>query len=181
MSLTNIKMGRIFCPLQSESERGKYMNQQIFRKKSIDRISSPEQLDAYIRVATPSVWLLLAAIVILLMGVCIWGVVGRLDTTLSSVAIVENGQTTVYVRDADISLLREGMEVTLADTEGMITAIAAEPIVVNQDFAEYACYVGGFQEGQWVYAVSVSGSAADGIYSAKILIESVTPMSFVIN
>ena len=157
------------------------MNQDIFRKKSIDRISSPEQLDAYIRVATPSVWLLLMAIVILLTGVCVWGVLGRLDTTLSSVAIVEHGQTTVYVREADVGKLSEGMEVTLGDAEGVITAIGAEPIAVDQDFGEYARHVGGFQEGQWVYGVSVSGSAAEGVYSAEILIESVAPLSFVVN
>lgn len=157
------------------------MNRQIFRQKSIDRISSPEQLDAYIRVATPSVWLLLGAIVILLVGVCVWGMVGRLDTTLSSVAIVEDGQVTVYVREADVAQLKEGMEVTLADTKGVITAIGAEPRVVDQDFGEYARYVGGFQEGQWVYAVLISSSAPEGVYSAKILIESVAPLSFVVN
>ena len=31
------------------------MNEQLFRKKSIDRVSSPEQLDAYLRVANPGV------------------------------------------------------------------------------------------------------------------------------
>ena len=29
------------------------MNEQLFRKKSIDRVSSPEQLNEYIRVANP--------------------------------------------------------------------------------------------------------------------------------
>ena len=46
----------------------------LFREKSLERIASPEQLNAYIRVSTPSVWLLLAAVVILLAGVCVWGV-----------------------------------------------------------------------------------------------------------
>ena len=38
----------------------------IFRKKSIARISSPEQLNDYICVSSPSVWLLLAAVAVLL-------------------------------------------------------------------------------------------------------------------
>lgn len=51
----------------------------IFRKKSIERISSPEQLHDYIRVTTPSVWLVLIAIIILLVGVVIWAVFGKLE------------------------------------------------------------------------------------------------------
>ena len=54
------------------------MNNSIFRQKSIDRISSPEKLDDYIRVTTPSVWITLAAIVILLVGAIIWGIFGEL-------------------------------------------------------------------------------------------------------
>ena len=49
------------------------MSDQIFRKKSLDRISSPEQLNDYIRVANPGIWMILAAVIILLAGVCVWG------------------------------------------------------------------------------------------------------------
>ena len=49
------------------------MNSQLFRKKSVDKVSSPEQLNEYIRVANPGVWMVLAAIVILLAGVVVWG------------------------------------------------------------------------------------------------------------
>lgn len=35
------------------------MSDQIFRKKSLDRISSPEQLNDYIRVANPGIWMIL--------------------------------------------------------------------------------------------------------------------------
>ena len=44
----------------------------IFRQKSIDRVSSPEQLNDYIRVTTPTVWLVLLALVILLLGMLAW-------------------------------------------------------------------------------------------------------------
>lgn len=46
----------------------------IFRKKSLDRVSSPEQLNDYIKVATPGMWLILLAIVIFLVGMIVWGV-----------------------------------------------------------------------------------------------------------
>ena len=67
------------------------MDNKIFRQKSIDKVSSPEKLDDYIRVTTPSVWITLIAIVILLLGAVIWGTLGELtmhneDGTTQTVA-----------------------------------------------------------------------------------------------
>lgn len=50
-----------------------------FRDKSIERVSSPEELNDYIRVATPSVWLVLLATTILLVGMLAWSVLGTVS------------------------------------------------------------------------------------------------------
>ena len=42
-------------------------NNSIFREKSIERVSSPEKLDDYIKVVSPGIWILLAAIIVLLL------------------------------------------------------------------------------------------------------------------
>lgn len=55
------------------------MNDEIFRKESIDRVNSPEQLNDYIRCVRPSVWVALGAIAVLLAGVIVWGVFGQID------------------------------------------------------------------------------------------------------
>jgi len=44
----------------------------IFRKNSLDRISSPEKLNEYIRVSHPSVWIILGAIIVFLIAVIFW-------------------------------------------------------------------------------------------------------------
>ena len=82
------------------------MNDKIFRKKSIDRMSSPEQLNDYIKVTNPGVWMVLAAIVILLVGVCVWGVFGKLETKLSVAAVSQDGQTVLYVKEDDLSAVK---------------------------------------------------------------------------
>ena len=92
------------------------MNQPLFREKSINRISSPEQLNDYIRVSNPSVWILLIAIVLLLVGVCVWGVLGHLDTRLGVAAISEDGSITVYVSEEDVVSLKEGMPLVIASS-----------------------------------------------------------------
>ena len=55
------------------------MSQPIFRQKSMEKISSPEQMNDYIRVSNPSVWMILAAVIVLLAGVCVWGMFGCLE------------------------------------------------------------------------------------------------------
>ena len=50
-------------------------------KKKQDRVSSPEQLNDYIRVTTPSVWLVLAVLVLLLVGILAWSVLGKVEGT----------------------------------------------------------------------------------------------------
>ena len=51
----------------------------IFRKKSMDRVTGPESLNDYIRVTSPSVWIALLALVVLLVGLLAWSVFGRIE------------------------------------------------------------------------------------------------------
>ena len=53
----------------------------VYREKSLERVSSPEQLNDYIRVTTPSVWLVLAAVILLLAGMVAWSILGTVEAT----------------------------------------------------------------------------------------------------
>lgn len=157
------------------------MNGQLFRKKSIERVSSPEQLDEYIRVSNPGIWIVLAAIVILLIGVCVWGVVGHLDTRVSAVAISENGQTMVYIKEAEAASVQIGIPVEINGETYTVTEIAEEPAPVNAQVPAYALHVGDLQNGEWVFTAKLDRAPADGIYPAELIVESVSPMHFVLN
>ncbi len=56
----------------------------IFRKKSLERVTSPEQLNDYIKVTTPSVWIILAATLILIVGTLVWAVLGKIRVNTES-------------------------------------------------------------------------------------------------
>ena len=157
------------------------MNEQLFRKKSIDRVSSPEQLDAYLRVANPGVWLVIIAIAVLLVGVCVWGILGHLDTTVNAVAVCENGAVTLYVKDEDGNGVLSGMEVRIGEDSAAVTAISPLPINAGAELNDYVCHIGGFGAEDWVYAVQADAVLPEGVHSAKIIVESVPPMSFVMN
>lgn len=131
------------------------MNQQLFRKSSIDRVSSPEQLNDYIRVTSPGVWLVLAAVIVLLMGACVWGIFGRLETKITVPVQVAGGEARLVLED--------GQQV---DPDA--------PVVIGgRKFSL------GIAEGVGAYSISVD--LPDGEYQAEIVTESVAPMSFVFN
>ena len=157
------------------------MSNSIFRKKSLERISSPEQLNDYIRVSNPSVWMVLLAIIILLAGVCVWGAVGHMDTKLPVLAVTENGVVTAYVKEADAAKVPAEATVFIEGAEGKVLAVGAQPVPVDTSFTEYMRHVGSLEEGEWVYAVTLDTDCADGVYAAQIIIDSVSPMSFVLN
>lgn len=164
------------------------MDNHLFRQKSIEQVSSPEQLNDYIRVSNPSVWMILTAVIVLLTGVCIWGVFGHLDTTVGCVCISDGGRNVVYIKETDMVSVEtrntsvvEGMCVTVGGQEYEIKAIGTEPVSVSEDFSEYAMHIGNLKNGEWVYEATLEAVLPDGIYVAEIVVESVNPMSFVIN
>jgi len=53
----------------------------IFRKSITDKLTSPEQLTDYIKVTSPSVWVTLTALFILLICFFVWCVYGRVEIT----------------------------------------------------------------------------------------------------
>ena len=157
------------------------MNNQLFRQKSVDKVSSPEQLNEYIRVANPGVWLVLAAIVILLAGVIVWGCIGHLDTTLAAAVVADGGEAVIYVKESDAPVLDLGMTVRTDAWEYTITEISAVPIKVDESLSEYAVHASGLTMGEWAYIVKISGAPADGVHKAEIVIESISPISFILN
>ena len=162
---------------------GSNMDRSIFRKESLDRISSPEQLNDYIHVTNPGVWLIMSAVIILLTGVCVWSIFGRLDTTVSVGAVTEQNQTICYVKESDIQSVELGMPVRIDEQEYRIYDISPQPVRVDDTFAQYLLHVGALAEGEWAYAVTLDGVYGENgtIQAAEIVIESIAPMRFILN
>ena len=157
------------------------MNEKLFRKASIDRVNSPEQLNEYIRVARPAVWLILAVVVALLLGVIIWGVFGTVETNVTAGVAVDEEGAICYVLSGDAAKLEAGMTVTIGNATGSIQGIADAPVSASA-LSDYLRYLTGFSEGDFCYAASLDLSGvAQGEYAATITVSSIHPISFVIH
>jgi HlyD family secretion protein len=64
------------------------MEKTIFRQVSLERLSSPEQLDQILRVTDPRTWVGLIAIFLLLLTTIFWGFKGSITTTASGQGVV---------------------------------------------------------------------------------------------
>jgi hypothetical protein len=55
-----------------EKEELLAMKSELFRKESVEKITSPEDLNTYVKVLNPRVWLILAGIAIAIIGLVIF-------------------------------------------------------------------------------------------------------------
>ena len=97
---------------------------QLYRKESMKSIQSPEQLNEYLRVTNPSVWVLLIAVILLLTGLLIWGSYVYIDSVAQGSGQVENGVMTVrFDDDAMACNVEAGMSVTVGESSFVIRSI----------------------------------------------------------
>ena len=73
------------------------------------------------------------------------------------------------------------VEIANDDKEYEIVEIESDPEKITEEIDEYARHLGNFQIGEWVYKCRLNKYLKKGTYSANIIVESVSPMSFVFN
>jgi len=96
----------------------------LYRKTSMERIQSPEQLNDYLRVTNPSVWVILAAVVLILAGALLWGSFAYIDSFVTGIAEVKSGVMTVSFEDEAMAKnVEAGMNVTVGDTCAPIVSV----------------------------------------------------------
>ncbi len=160
------------------------MDKGVFRKSSLERISSPEQLTDYIRVTNPSMWVILIAVAVLLSAVLVWSVFGVLTDTLQLNALVRGDSAVCYVDGTTVKKLAVGMTVTLGESSGTIADISKLPIssdALSKEIPDGYTLSRLAAEG-WNHAVKIDVSGLpDGLYEAQITIERIHPIAFLWN
>ena len=138
------------------------MDNQIFRKESLDQISSPEQLNDYLRVTNPAVWLVLTAVILLLAGMLLWASVASIDSFASGTAQVQDGTMRIIFEDPQIAKsVQTGMTVTAGDASAQVSSI-------------------GYSDDGKMFALAPT-SLADGTYSVQVVYRKTQVLSLLFN
>ncbi|MDF2610951.1 MAG: bacteriocin system secretion protein [Lachnospiraceae bacterium] len=126
------------------------MDQNLFRKISTDRLSSPEQLDRLITVTSSRLWLPLIAVICILVAAITWGITGNISTNVKAegMLITRGGTVDIYASTkgqiSDIRVVagdyvEEGeivARINQNDLVDEITALTEKSAVLKQSGAE---------------------------------------------
>jgi len=154
------------------------MENGLFRQKSMDHISSPESLHDYMRVTSPRLWMILAAIVALLAGFLVFASMTTMENTMPLKVKVETYDAGQYGGTAGekmsfvscslpqdkAEMIRTGMILRLGTEEGIV-----DNIINTAEGNE-----------SWIYFKMNSQALQmiDGEYDARLVLESTSPISF---
>ena len=135
------------------------MEKTIFREKNVNELNSPDELNEYLRVTSPSTWLVISAVIVLLAGLIVWASVGEIQTKEHAVVSVKGDQAIVDVSGSRAEMVRQGNPVLI---EGQTVTLSEVSI------DEYGRAVG---------KATVNG-LSEGSYEAEVVVESIKPISF---
>ena len=156
------------------------MDNGLFRKKSMERISSPEELHDYMRVTNPRLWMILGAIVLLLAGFIVYASTATMENTVT--IHVQISQYELQENDAGekeyVTDIRAYLPHSMKDQveNGMTVRIGQEETTVN--------YIGVLEDGTVFLTIDPIDDylpLPEGEYDAELVLESTTPISFLWN
>ena len=131
----------------------------IFRSKTMQRISSPERLTDYLRVTSPGIWIVLAAVLILLAGFFVWMSVDTLETTVEVGVSMQGHNAEVAIKNGD-GTIEKDMTLRVGDQETAILSTTTD---------EYGRTVG-----------TAELNLSDGMYDGTLVTEAVHPIHFLL-
>ncbi len=100
------------------------MENKLFREKSVERISSPEQLNDYLHVTNPGIWILLICVIVLLAGIFIWVSQASIESFISGTGKVETGVLTVTFDQIPSNVkIETGMIITVGGLQTPVTFV----------------------------------------------------------
>lgn len=153
---------------------------QLFRKKSLERIESPEKVNAFIRVLNPGIWIVIVAIVVAVIGILVWAFSGSINETVEvDFRSYGYGGEVLYVPEGQIEGIDYGIEIDTDEQIGKVTGWDTEPSKAENVMDEYVMHLNNIKPNDYVYQVRTNLMCSEGVHSAKIIVRQFKPIEFI--
>ena len=153
------------------------MSETIFRKKSIESLSAPEELTGYLRVTGPGVWAVLCGIGVLLAGLLVWGVFGTILSRKTVPVLVSGGTVSCYVLDDDVDPSGQEIDIRVGDVLIKADPGEAQNVILDASDDSRLFESGYLSPGKSVSVLTGETDLKDGFYEAVITTEKLKPLS----
>ena len=161
---------------QSVNKNDNGAGKKLFREKSLEKFSNPENLNDYLRVTSPGVWPLLGTVIVLLAGVCIWAFLGRIQSTARAAVVTEDGVSLCMVPKAALEGVMDNHVVLIGKENLELSSFVQEPVTISESTDAVLMMAGDYAEGDVVYPVPLAEALEnDGIESAEVVTEIISP------
>ncbi len=152
-----------------------------------NKITSPDQLNNYIRVTSPGIWIVLAAILVLLAGLFFWLFTGQLEVCAHTPIFTRNSESFAFIPRENLHGVAAGTPARILNTQtsGTVTAIASEPLtfmdiesIIGRNAAA-KMMIDYSSRSLCMVSLNIPG-APQGVSQAVIVIDTVKPISFLL-
>ena len=155
------------------------MDNQLFRKKTLEQFSAPEQLTEYLRVTGAGVWFVLLGIIVLLTGFVIWGLFGQIITRVTVPAQVRDGTVYCYLLADEEGLTDEEVEIRIGDVQMKAKTADAQEKTLDASDDPALFRTGYLSPAKNVRILQAQTSLKDGNYEATVTTQIMKPVSLV--
>ena len=157
------------------------MAQLPFKDEKANKITSPDQMNDYIKTSNPSAWLIILSAMFLLASIFVWAVFGTLNVTVEAGAVAADDRIVCYLPESeDIAV---GSKVRSGDIWGEVVSLSEKPVSelkvkesLNVD--EYTLYCLDLNEWNYIVEISMPENNSDGYIEVEIIKETIKPISF---
>ncbi|MBO7675755.1 MAG: hypothetical protein J6S63_12240 [Atopobiaceae bacterium] len=134
----------------------------IFNTKAAERLRSPDDLDKYVRVTRPSVWVVLVACIALLAGLLAWGFLGTVSTNVSVSGTVLEGRALCLLPQRETAQIDVGDAAYVGGTKMQVAVVENVPLSRDEAYellgSDYL--VSTLMEGDWAVLVVFEGDVS---------------------
>ena len=153
----------------------------LFREKNLKSMESPESLNDYLKVTSPGVWLILAAVICLLVGAILWGIFGHIRTTSQIAVSVSDGKTICYVPFDHVDSIVDHGVISLDGQDYPLDQEAeCELIMIESDVSVRVLRAGNLNVGDFVVLVPADTDLQDGVYTGVAVTEDLRPINLLL-
>ena len=157
------------------------MKKELFRKKSLEKISLPERIDDCVKAVSVRLWIVAAACMLVILSLLLWGIFGKVEITQRAVTVCKNGKAICYIAEDSMDGVSEKTNFRIGGRSYVPNNISDIPQKASEAMTEYAAHVGLYNDDSWVYTAVLCADLDDGVYETEIITKSVSPILLLTN